>query len=109
MNARQLAGRLGISPSALAQLERHERYRSISLRSLDRVAEALNCRVEYVLVPLDSLEERVQKQAIHTAERKLARGETPYTPEQISAERELLLNEIANEMANGPSKELWES
>jgi predicted DNA-binding mobile mystery protein A len=63
MNAAQLARRIGVTRQTLDQFERHEANGTIRLDSLQRAAEALNCRLVYALVPNDTLEETVLAQA----------------------------------------------
>jgi len=63
MSTRELAQRVGLSKGRISQIERAERDRSLTLDTLERVAAALGCRVEYVLVPRESLEDMVWQQA----------------------------------------------
>ena len=62
MGQAQLASRLGISRQSVQGLEKAEAERRITLDSLDRLAQAMGCRVVYSLVPeegsLDDLLER---------------------------------------------------
>jgi predicted DNA-binding mobile mystery protein A len=69
MSKPELAGLMGISASRVDRLERDELDGGLRLRSLERAAEALGCTVCYVLVPRDSLEEMVRRQARHKAAR----------------------------------------
>ena len=68
MTTLQLAARLGISRSSVTDLENAEARGAIQLSSLKRVAEAMNCTLVYAIVPNDTLEEFLQRQA-----RKIAR------------------------------------
>ncbi len=63
MSTRELARRMGVSAGRISQIERGERDRSLTLGTLERVAAALDCRVEYVLVPHQALDEIVWVQA----------------------------------------------
>jgi len=65
MTKSQLARRMSISLSTVAELERSEARGTITLRSLDRLAKGLDCRVIYALVPnnSESLEHLVQDRA----------------------------------------------
>jgi predicted DNA-binding mobile mystery protein A len=56
MTAKQLGGRLGISQSAVVQMEKAEIEGTIALRTLRRVAEALECDLKYVFLPKRSFE-----------------------------------------------------
>jgi transcriptional regulator with XRE-family HTH domain len=47
----EIAKKVGINRSVLFSLEESERRRTITLRSLNRVAKAMGCKVVYGLVP----------------------------------------------------------
>jgi predicted DNA-binding mobile mystery protein A len=51
ISSRALASRLGVSQPAVIQAEQHEAAGTISLLTLFRMAEALDCDLRYVLVP----------------------------------------------------------
>jgi predicted DNA-binding mobile mystery protein A len=70
MSAAQLGARLAISQPAIAQLERSEQLGSIELRTLKRVADALDCTLIYALVPNRPLAAMVDERA-----RAVARGQ----------------------------------
>lgn len=62
MTASQLGERLSIAQSSITELEKSEQKNSISLKTLERVADALGCDVKYILVPRISLSEMVLEQ-----------------------------------------------
>ena len=111
MTARQLAQRLGISQPAVAKFEHSEVAETISLKSLRKVAEALDCTLVYAFVPNDSLEATVHRQAERRAGERLQRVEHTMRleaqgrpAEEINRERQ----ELAEEMIRTLSRELWE-
>lgn len=55
MSATALAARLGMTPPGLRKLEKAEADRTITLASLQKLAEALNCDLRYALVPRQPL------------------------------------------------------
>jgi predicted DNA-binding mobile mystery protein A len=63
MSTAQLAQRLRIKQPSLVQLEQSEAKGAIQLRTLRRVAEALDCTVVYALVPNKPLETMVRDRA----------------------------------------------
>jgi predicted DNA-binding mobile mystery protein A len=63
MSTVELAERMGISDTRAGRLERAEAQGSLKLSTLRRAAEALNCRLLYVLVPEEPLEDMVFRQA----------------------------------------------
>jgi predicted DNA-binding mobile mystery protein A len=72
MSAAQLGSRLGISSSAIAQLEQSEVRGTIQLGTLRRLADALDCELVYALVPRTTLADTVQRQAERQATRFVA-------------------------------------
>lgn len=50
----EVAKTIGVTRQSYAQLERAEANRSISLKSLDKAAEAMDCEVVYFLVPKEA-------------------------------------------------------
>lgn len=73
MSAAQLGRRLGLTRQAVVSLEQSEVEGGIRLSSLRRVAEALDCRVVYALVPNTSLDEIVRRRASALATARLDR------------------------------------
>jgi predicted DNA-binding mobile mystery protein A len=72
MTTTQLAHRIGVSQSRIPELEQAEANGNITLKSLERAAEALGCRVVYVLLPEKPLAETVRSMAERAADRQLA-------------------------------------
>lgn len=56
MTTRQLAKRLGISHVSIQHFEGNEAKGKITLENLERVANAMNCKVVYAVVPKESFE-----------------------------------------------------
>jgi len=72
MSTSELALRMGVSKGRISQIERAERNRSLTLATLDRAAAALDCRVEYVLVPRRPLDDMVWQRARAKASAEIA-------------------------------------
>lgn len=72
MTTAQLGRRMGVSQPRAVELEQAEADRSVTLKSLERAAEALGCRLVYALVPNEPLEARVQRQAETLAREHMA-------------------------------------
>lgn len=111
MTAQQLARRLGVTKATVLALERNERRKAASLRTLEKTAQALGCRLVYALVPDVPLEERVDAQALKVARRQLGRVahsmslERQGSPTSITEEQ---IRELAQELKRRLSG-LWES
>lgn len=63
MSTRQLAARMGVSPTSALDLERREAAGTLSLGQLRRAAAALDCELVYVLVPRQPLDQMVEARA----------------------------------------------
>ncbi len=57
----ELAERLGVSAARVSVLERDENRGAVTLAMLQRAAEALDCRLEYRLVPNTGSEQTAAK------------------------------------------------
>lgn len=64
MNSETLGRRIGISQQGVRKLEQSEADGSISLNTLAKIANGLNCEVRYVLVPRISLMDQVMARAM---------------------------------------------
>jgi predicted DNA-binding mobile mystery protein A len=72
MSSTELAARIGVSQQRVSQIEQSEVQDTITLETLRRAANALDCDLVYVLEPRTSLDEAVKKQAHKRAVRHLA-------------------------------------
>jgi len=63
MSGSELADRMGISPKTVYDIEQSEMAGTIKLETLQRAADALDCDLEYVLVPRHSLDSMVHDRA----------------------------------------------
>jgi predicted DNA-binding mobile mystery protein A len=72
MTTGQLAKRLGVHQPRVIELERGEATGNITVKSLERAAQALGCRLVYVLVPEEPLADVIRKRASVIADQQLA-------------------------------------
>ncbi|MGB5199544.1 MAG: mobile mystery protein A [Sedimenticolaceae bacterium] len=72
MTTKQLAQRLGVVQSRVVAIEKAETSGSITLDSLERAAQALDCRLVYMLVPRRPLQDLVEQRAEALAKTRLA-------------------------------------
>ncbi|MFT5140542.1 MAG: putative DNA-binding mobile mystery protein A [Lysobacterales bacterium] len=71
MTTTQLAKRLGVSQPRVTVIEKAESAGVIKLETLERAAQALDCRLVYALVPRNSLESTVEERASSLARKRL--------------------------------------
>jgi len=109
MGTTDLAGRLGISAPSVTQLEKDEINGSITLKRLERAAEALNSSLAYVLIPKRPLEEQVRLRGQEVAKRLLSHVDQTMALEAQSTradERQRAIKDLADELIRRGRK-LW--
>lgn len=72
MTSAQFARRMSVVQSSAVELEQSEARDGITLKRLERAAEALGCRVVYALIPEKPLSQVVRARAERIADRQLA-------------------------------------
>ena len=111
MTTAQFARRLGMAQPSVIALEKSEASNRITLRTLERAAEALGCRVVYALVPEKPLAETVRERAGLVAARKLAAVEQTMKLEDQSAgtegDRRIALAGLMDGLMKKPAR-LWD-
>lgn len=112
MTAEQLAGRLGVSAPRVLAMEKAEQRDAVTLATLDRAAQALDCTLVYALVPNDTLDALVRARARKIASDRLARvdhtmrlEDQGMPEEELAAERDRL----ASELLRGSLRRLWDT
>lgn len=106
-----LARKLGITAQSLVDIEKNEQSGKVSLQTLKRVAEVLDCEVLYSIVPRDTLEQKVQEQAFSAAKQIVERTSLHMSLENQDPSRkfkEQRIKELAEEMIRNNDKKIWE-
>ena len=96
MNMRQLAERLGVSQSRIVRIEQDELTGALTIKTLEKIADKLDCVFVYGFCPRTTLENTVRKQAAGIAQKRM---------NTISHHMYL----EAQELTNHHSKEAFES
>ena len=110
MTARQLAGRLGIAQQAVARIEKDEQSGSVTIKTMRRIGEGLDCVFVCGFVPRSSLEATLRRQAERLAARRLARASQTMTLEDQALgpkENERVLAEMVDDLVRTPPADLW--
>jgi len=111
MSGRQLAQRLKVSQPRITRLEQDELTGSVTIKTMQQVAEALDCTFVYALVPRTSLEDTLRGQARMVAQERIERVAHSMLLEaqSLSAEEQHTSLEAAiNELVREMPKELWD-
>ena len=111
MTGEQLAKRLGVNKQRVSRIEQDERLGNVTIKTLRGVAEAMDCVFVYCLVPRQSLENTVRKQAESVARRRMGRSNQTMRLEQqeLSAtEKEKAIEEMILDIIQAMPKSLWD-
>ena len=112
MTLKQLAYRAdGMQPEAISRLEKLEVSGSTTIKTLENVARALNCKFEYAFVPETSFRNTLVNQA-----KKVAREKINYVSHSMHLEGQKLSNEeiedqieeFAYELLQNKPRLIWE-
>lgn len=110
MTAKQLAKKLGVAQQAVARIEREELSGSVTIKTMRRIADHLDCVFVYGFVPRTSLEETVSRQAKKVAVKRLAKASQTMSLENQALSREeneKVLSELVDELIRTLPSNLW--
>ncbi len=110
MTGKQLANRLGVAQQAVARIEKEELAGSVTIKTMRRIAECLDCVFVYGFVPRTSLEETVARQAKKVAALRLAQvSQTMSLENQALSKREneQALSDLVDELIRTLPSNLW--
>ena len=111
MSSPQLAKRLGVSKQRVSALEKAEVDGSVTINSMRKAAEALDCIFVYAVLPRDSLESTVKEQAYKIAVTQQAYAtHTMALEDQVPMENERkeALEAAVAELVRKSPKILWD-
>ena len=112
MNGRQLAQRMRVAPSHVSHIEQGESGGNITIKTLRRAADALDCELVYALVPrAGSLEQSLHLRARQVAIALVDRVDAHMALEhqQTSDEaRQRLIESTADDLIRTLDKRIWE-
>jgi predicted DNA-binding mobile mystery protein A len=111
MTTAQLGQRLGVVQSRVIAIEKAEADRSITLKSLEKAAQALDCRLVYALVPRNSLEDTVKKRASLMAKNRLKSASHTMALEAQgvdAADENEQFNRLVQQLVEKSGSKLWE-
>ena len=110
MSAAAFARRLGMTPVGVRKLESAEASDSITLASLRKLAQALDCELQYALVPRTSLVQQVKDRAETVARERLRpiAHSMALEDQAVQGQQNKLQLELAiKDLIEGSRRELW--
>lgn len=111
MSARQLAKRMGVQQQRIVRIEQDEKQGRVTLKTMQSVAEALDCEFVYGFVPKESLEHAIRNQARRVAAKRMSRSNQMMRLEAQELkpdEKKQVLDELADEIFNEMPRNLWD-
>lgn len=111
MSARQLAGRLDVNQQRIARMEQDEKQGRVTLNTMQKAAEAMDCVFVYGLVPRDSLRQALEKQARRVAKNRMSRSNQMMRLEQqelSEKEKQKALDDMVEEILHTLPRNLWD-
>ena len=111
MTAKQLANRLGVAQQAVARIEKEEPAGSVTIKTMRRIAECLDCVFVYGFVSRTSLEETVARQAKQIAIQRLTQASQTMSLENQALSRrenEQALSDLVDELTRTLPSNLWD-
>ena len=112
MNGRQFADRMGVHRTRSGQIESDEVGGSVTIKTMRRAAEALDCAFVYGFVPRESLAQTLRDRAGVVASSRHARvSQTMRLEGQALDERqeEESLSDAISELLDNPPSSLWDA
>lgn len=110
MSATAFARRLGMTHAGVRKLETAEATDAITLATLRKLADALDCELQYALVPRSSLRRQLQERAQAVARERLRNVSHSMVLEGQAVQgamNKLQLDALANELLEGSRRALW--
>ncbi len=111
MSRRQLANRLDLSVSRIQRLEQDEVSGAVTLKTMRRTAQAMDCVFVYGVIPATSLDEILQKQALKKAKQYLQGVSHTMALEAQSLDDQAnqeMLDVLAEQLINESIRKLWD-
>lgn len=94
MTGTQLAKKLGVTKARVFKAEQDEPHGSVTLKSMQAMAEAMDCRFVYAIVPKHNVEDVIKQRALEKAREQVNTASTHMTLEGQTLSKEQLEYEI---------------
>ncbi len=111
MTARQLSNRLSASQQSVARIEKEEIAGSVTIKTMRRIADSLDCVFVYGFVPRTSLEDTIGHQATQVATRQFSKASQTMSLENQVLNREenqRVVSDLVNELIRTLPSNLWD-
>ena len=112
MSMADLGSRMGVIKQRVDALEKSEATGNVTIDSLKRAAEAMDCEFVYYFVPRHGLQKFLEEEAKVSAKKIVANNELSMKLEMQGTSEEAqerLANELANELLLTKDRRIWRS
>ena len=110
MTGEQLAKRLGVTKARISKAEQAELTGGITLKSMQSMASAMDCRFVYAVIPIQEIEEIIKDRAVFKAKEQIKAASTQMALEAQSLNDEQLayaVDQLASEIVEKMPSDLW--
>ena len=110
MPYKYLQKRLNISLNGIYNYEQAEPKGEITLRTLEKIAKAMHCKLVYAFVPLEKPIKLIEKRAEYMAKKQLEMVSQHMSLEDQTTDskfKKYQLQRIKDQLLNGDIKKLW--
>lgn len=112
ISSSQLAKKMGCTRPNIAAFERREKKGTITIQTLEHIAQAMNCKFVYFFIPNKPLEQIFENQARLVAKKRLKSiGHSMELELQglSVSQKKQQENDLVQELLQGDPKHLWEN
>jgi predicted DNA-binding mobile mystery protein A len=110
MSGTQLAKKLGVTKARVSKAETDEPHGSVTLKTMQTMAEAMDCKFVYAIVPKQNVENVIKERAIEKACTRVTTASTHMALEAQSLSKDQLeyeIERIAAQMLDKMPSDFW--
>jgi len=110
MSGTQLAKKLGVTKARISKAEQDEPHGSVTLKTMQSMAEAMDCKFVYAIVPKQNVEAVIKERAIEKARAQVKAVSTHMALEAQSLSKEQLefeIERIAAQIIDKMPSDFW--
>ena len=110
MSGTQLAKRLGVTKGQISQTESGELSGSVTLKTMQKMAQAMDCRFVYAVIPTQEIEKIIKHRAVLKAKEQIKAASTQMALEAQALNDEQLayaVDQLASEIVEKMPSDLW--
>ena len=111
MSGKQLGKKLGVTKARISRAEQDEPDGRVTLKTIQTMAEGMNCRFVYAIVPKQNVEDVIKERAIDKARAQVQAASTHMALEAQSLNKEQLefeIERIAGQIMDKMPSDFWD-